>query len=199
MNKKSAVRTADNGLHLVSISMEEKHCGAVSRMMSNKKDCKQEDVPNDTELLAFFEVVLSDFEKPSYTCKTLCHNWCDQLNKHASWDSSHSEILTKGCSAKCLPEIWFDYVRFNYRKHLGHFQDRANTFFKDFANETRQNPEYTSQIQEVGSTSCKMIAIWISPGMKPLALPKLLHRQGYCSCHYCVGSFLGSDSGHPSR
>jgi hypothetical protein len=41
VNKKAAVRTADNDLRLVSILMEEKHCGAVSRMISNKKDHKQ--------------------------------------------------------------------------------------------------------------------------------------------------------------
>jgi hypothetical protein len=51
--------------------MEEKHPGDVLGMMSNKKYQKQQDAPNDTEL-AFFEVgVLSDFEKASYTCKTL--------------------------------------------------------------------------------------------------------------------------------
>jgi hypothetical protein len=37
VNKKAAVRTADDGIHLVSTFMEEKHCGTVSHMMSNQK------------------------------------------------------------------------------------------------------------------------------------------------------------------
>jgi hypothetical protein len=48
VNKKTAVQTADDGLLLLSILMEEKHCGAVSCMMSNKKYSKQQDAPYDT-------------------------------------------------------------------------------------------------------------------------------------------------------
>jgi hypothetical protein len=52
-----------------------------------KKYQKQQDAPNDTEL-AFFEVgVLSDFEKASYTCKTLQQDWCEPLTDRANWDA----------------------------------------------------------------------------------------------------------------
>jgi hypothetical protein len=44
--------------------------------MSNKKDRKQQDAPsNDTEELAFFEVVLSDVENPFYTVYSLSMNF----------------------------------------------------------------------------------------------------------------------------
>jgi hypothetical protein len=98
--------------------MEEKHRGAVSRMMSNKKDCKQQDTPNDTEL-AFFEVVLSDFESPYYICQTLQHDWYEQLTDQDNWDSSNPEIMTKGRTAKWISETWYNYVQPKYQKYLG--------------------------------------------------------------------------------
>jgi hypothetical protein len=92
-------------------------------MMSNKKDCKAQDAPNDTKLV-FFEVVLSDFESPSYIVKTLREDWSDQLTDHVNWDASNPEIMSKGRTAKWLSNTWYDYVQPKYRKYLGRWNKR---------------------------------------------------------------------------
>jgi hypothetical protein len=99
--------------------MEEKHRGAVLRMMSNKNDRKQQDTPSNHTELAFFEVVLSDFENTSYTCQTLRNNWREQLKDQANWDACFVDIMTKGRSPSWLSDTWYDYVRPKYNIYLG--------------------------------------------------------------------------------
>lgn len=117
---KSKQRTPNDGMRVCFILLQQENRGTVGGIMANRKSKTKCDIPGDSTL-HFFEEVLGDFSNPAFLCTNPReeHYMSHHLDDHReTWEPNDPGIIGNERTPEWMMETWFGYVRPKYKKAL---------------------------------------------------------------------------------